>query len=72
MGLDDINIDFDLGKMIEGFKNAMFKTVRIIFLFFINLPKGAKITLLILFMLFVVGIGILAWKYRYEWQNVKY
>jgi len=72
MGLEDINIDFDIGEMIEGANNAVFKTFKIIFTMFVDLPPFVKITMAILFVLFTIGIGFLTWKYRDEWMHVKY
>ncbi len=72
MNLDDINIDFDLDKIIKGVQDAFFKVVRTIFIMIFNLPKGVKIALAIFMVLLVIGIGYLTWKYREEWRYVKY
>lgn len=72
MDLSDLSVDLDISKMIKGIKDAFFKTVRIILLKIYNLPLGVKITLAIILILIVSGIGFLTWKYRKEWQHVKY
>ena len=72
MNLDEINFDFDIGGWIKNITDAFFKTVRTIFTMFFNLPMWVKITSAILLILFVIGIAILTWKYRDEWQYVKY
>ena len=72
MDLDKINIDFDINEIIELIKNGFFKTVKLIFMMIFNLPTGVKIALAIFFVLLVIGIGYLIWKYREEWRYVKY
>ena len=72
MKLDDINLDFDINKMIEGIRDGFFKIIRIIFRMIFNLPTGVKIMLAVLLLLFTIGIGYLTWKYRDEWRYVKY
>ena len=72
MNLDDINLDFDLNQLFESIKDSFFKIVRIIFMMFFNLPTKVKIILAVFFVLFVIGIGYLTWRYRNEWQYVKY
>ncbi len=72
MDLDNLNIDFDVNEIIDSIKDFLFKTVRIIFVMFFNLPMWIKITLAVFFTLGIIGIGYLTWKYRYEWQHVKH
>ncbi len=72
MDLDNINLDFDINKIIEGIRDGFFKIVRTIFMMFFNLPVWVKITLAIFSVLLVIVIVYLTWKYRDEWQYVKY
>ena len=72
MDLDAINLDFDITAFFESIKDGFFKTVRIIFMMIFNLPTSVKIIIAVFFLLLVIGIGYLTWKYRYEWQHVKY
>ncbi len=72
MKLDELNFNFDLNKIFEGISDSFFKTVRLIFMMIFNLPTGIKITLAIIFLLVIISIGYLAWKYRDEWRYVKY
>ncbi len=72
MNLDDINIDFDVAGFLEGIKDGFFKTVRIILMMIYDLPTNVKITIAVLFVFIVIGIGYLTWKYRDEWKYVKY
>jgi len=72
MGIEDFNFNFDINKILENIRDSFFKTVRIIFMMIFNLPTHIKITLAILFVLFVIGIAVLTWKYRDEWRYVKY
>ena len=70
MNIDDLNFDFN--QLLEGIKDGFFKMVRIIFIMFFNLPIWIRITLAILFVLFVIGIAVLTWKYRDKWRYVEY
>ena len=72
MNLDDINFDFDFMGMIKGVGDIIFRTIRIIFVMFLNLPTPVKITMAIVFILLVMVIGYLTWRYREEWRYVKY
>ncbi len=72
MNLDDINLDFDITGFLESIKDGFFKIVRIILMMIYDLPTKVKVTFAILFVLFVIGIGYLTWKYRDEWRYVKY
>ncbi len=72
MGLEDINIDFNIEEMIEGLRDSFFKIIVIIFNLIFGLPIWVKITLAICFVLFVIGIAYLTWIYRDEWQYVRY
>ena len=72
MNLNDINLDFDITAFLESIKDGFFKTVRIIFMMIFNLPTSVKIIIAIFFVIMVIGIGYLTWKYRDEWRYVKY
>ncbi len=72
MELDDINLDFDITEFLESIKDGFFKIVRIILIMIYDLPINVKITIAVIFVLFVIGIGYLTWKYRDEWRYVKY
>ncbi len=72
MGIEDIKVDFDIDQIIEGIRDSLFKTVRIVFNLIFGLPISVKITIAILFVLSVIGISYLTWKYRDEWRYVKY
>ncbi len=72
MGIEDINLDFDIDSIIEGIKDSFFKTIRIMFQMIFGLPFVVKITIAIIFVLSVIGIFYLTWKSRDEWRHVKY
>ena len=72
MNLDELSLDFDVNKILEGIKDGFFKIVRTIFTMFFGLPMWIKITMAVIFILVVIGIAILTWKYRNEWRYVKY
>ncbi len=72
MNLDNISLDFDINAILESIKDIFFKTVRTIFLMFLNLPTWVKVTFSIVLLFIVIGIGYLTWKYRDEWKYVKY
>ncbi len=72
MKLDEINLDFDITGFLQSIKDGFFKIIRIILIMIYDLPTGVKVTIAILFVLFVIVIGYLTWKYRDEWRYVKY
>ena len=70
--LDEISLDFDITAFLESIKEGFFKTIRIILIMIYNLPTSVKIIIAVFFVIIVIGIGYLTWKYRGEWQHVKY
>ncbi|KKN58822.1 hypothetical protein LCGC14_0548280 [marine sediment metagenome] len=72
MGLNDLNFDFDINKIIEDIRDIIFKTVRVMFNMVFGLPTWIKITLAVLLVLSAIGIAFLTWKYRDQWRYVKY
>ena len=65
------DISFDVNKLVIGFKESFFKTIKIIFTLIFNLPMWVKIPMAIIFVLFVILIAYLTWKNRDEWRHVK-
>ena len=69
MAISDIS--FDVNRLVIGFKESFFKTIKIIFTMIFNLPTWVQIPIAIIFVLFVILIAYLTWKNRDEWRHVK-